>query len=86
MLRSLQAYDWPGNIRQHFDSAPLRRSLVMSLAEAEREHILRVLETTNGQIAGKGGAAAILDLHPNTLRSRMKKLGLAASDVAPKRA
>ena len=26
--------------------------------------------------AGDAGAAEILDLHPNTLRSRMKKLGI----------
>jgi PAS domain S-box-containing protein len=49
--------------------APDRRSL----AEVERDHILGVLEQTNWQIEGADGAAAILGLHPNTLRSRMKK-------------
>jgi transcriptional regulator with GAF, ATPase, and Fis domain len=48
----------------------------MSLADAERQHIETVLQSTQGQIAGQGGAAEILDIHPNTLRSRMKKLGL----------
>jgi chemotaxis protein methyltransferase CheR len=49
-----------------------------TLADNERDHIRAVLEATDGQVAGKGGAAEILDLHPNTLRSRMKKLGISA--------
>jgi sugar diacid utilization regulator len=35
------------------------------------------LETTNGRINGKGGAAELLCLHPNTLRFRMDKLGIS---------
>jgi PAS domain S-box-containing protein len=49
---------------------------VSSLNEAEREHILRALEATGWRINGPNGAAAILKLHPSTLRFRMKKLGL----------
>ena len=48
-----------------------------SLAEVEKRHILRVLENTDWLISGPNGAAAILKLHPNTLRSRMKKLGIS---------
>jgi transcriptional regulator with GAF, ATPase, and Fis domain len=47
-----------------------------SLNEAERRHIEAVLAQTGGVIEGPTGAARILDLHPNTLRSRMKKLGV----------
>ena len=47
-----------------------------TLASVEREHILRVIETTDGVIEGEQGAAAILDVHPSTLRSRMQKLGI----------
>ncbi len=47
-----------------------------ALEEVERRHILRVLESTRGVIEGPKGAARILSLHPNTLRSRMKKLGV----------
>ncbi|MGH9324472.1 MAG: helix-turn-helix domain-containing protein [Vicinamibacteria bacterium] len=47
-----------------------------TLAEMERRHILRVLEKSQWQIAGKGGAAEQLGLKPSTLRSRMEKLGL----------
>lgn len=47
-----------------------------SLEEVERTHILRVLQDTNWVIEGKQGAATRLGLHPNTLRSRMQKLGI----------
>ncbi len=47
-----------------------------TLAEAERSYIERVLQHTNNLIAGKGGAAEILDVPPSTLRHRMRKLGL----------
>ena len=50
-----------------------------SLEEVERAHILAALERTRWVIAGLKGAAAILKLHPNTLRSRMDKLGLKRS-------
>jgi len=51
----------------------------LSLEEVERRHILSVLQQTGGMIEGSKGAARILDLHPNTLRSRMKKLGIKRS-------
>ena len=47
-----------------------------TLQEVNRAHILRVLEDTGWVIEGKQGAAVRLGLHPNTLRSRMQKLGL----------
>jgi formate hydrogenlyase transcriptional activator len=47
-----------------------------SLEQVEKRHILEVLTQTKWVIEGTNGAARILDLHPNTLRSRMKKLGL----------
>jgi formate hydrogenlyase transcriptional activator len=51
-----------------------------SLVAIERDHIQRVLEQTGGVVEGPSGAAQILDMHPNTLRSRMKKLGIRRSD------
>ncbi len=48
----------------------------VTLEEAERRHILRILETTRGRVRGSGGAAEKLGLHEATLRSRMKKLGI----------
>lgn len=46
------------------------------LEAVERRYIESVLEQTGGVIEGQKGAARILGLHPNTLRSRLKKLGI----------
>ncbi len=51
-------------------------SSLRDLAAMEREHILRVLGETDWRIEGPKGAAKILNLHPSTLRLRMKKLGI----------
>jgi len=48
----------------------------LTLDAVERHHIEQILKRTKGQIAGEGGAAEILGLHPNTLRGRMIKLGV----------
>ena len=48
----------------------------VTLQDVERAHIRATLERTRGQISGPGGAAEILGINPNTLRSRMKKLGI----------
>ena len=48
-----------------------------SLEKVQREHILATLTKTNWVIDGPSGAAAILNLNPNTLRSRLKKLGIS---------
>ncbi|HEY3963645.1 MAG TPA: sigma 54-interacting transcriptional regulator [Planctomycetaceae bacterium] len=53
---------------------PSRR--LESLESSQRAHILTALQQTAWIIAGPRGAAQILALHPNTLRSRMKKLGI----------
>jgi len=50
--------------------------LLRPLRDVERQHIQRVLAKSKGRVAGPGGAAEILGLHPNTLRSRMQKLGV----------
>jgi formate hydrogenlyase transcriptional activator len=47
-----------------------------SLEQMERTHILAALDRSAGVIDGSKGAARILNLHPNTLRSRMSKLGI----------
>jgi formate hydrogenlyase transcriptional activator len=47
-----------------------------SLDNVQRRHILRVLERTGWVISGPNGAGAVLDVHPNTLRSLMDRLGI----------
>ena len=48
-----------------------------TLDHVQRAHIIAVLQSTGGVVEGARGAATILGLHPNTLRSRMKKLGIS---------
>jgi formate hydrogenlyase transcriptional activator len=48
----------------------------VTLADAERAHIQRVLEETNWKLSGRDGAAVRLGLPRTTLISRMKKLGI----------
>jgi formate hydrogenlyase transcriptional activator len=50
-----------------------------TLDNVQRAHIRSVLKMTGGVVEGAKGAATILGLHPNTLRSRMRKLGIAPS-------
>jgi formate hydrogenlyase transcriptional activator len=51
-------------------------STMRTLEEAERSQIVKILSETRWRIEGKNGAAAILGLHPSTLRARMHKLGV----------
>jgi formate hydrogenlyase transcriptional activator len=48
-----------------------------TLEEMERRHIREALERARWVIEGSAGAARVLGLHPNTLRSRMAKLGIS---------
>ncbi len=48
------------------------------LDELTTRYIRKVLKLTKGRLEGPHGAARILDIHPNTLRNRMKKLGIKA--------
>jgi len=60
---------------QSFVVAPLSAPSI-SLEDVERQHILAALTQTHWVIEGDKGAARILNLHPNTLRSRLKKMGI----------
>lgn len=44
--------------------------------EQERAFLERVLRRTGGRVHGEGGAAALLDLAPTTLQSKLKKHGI----------
>ena len=47
-----------------------------NLDAVQRAHIESVLEQCGWRINGKGNTAERLGIHPNTLRFRMKKLGV----------
>ena len=47
-----------------------------TLADVEREYILRVLEQTRWKVSGSNSASEILGLERSTLRARMRKLDI----------
>jgi len=49
---------------------------VATLEDIQRQHILRVLDHTGWLMSGPKGAGAILKVHPNTLHSIIKRLGI----------
>lgn len=51
----------------------------LTLDEAACLHITKTLRLTNGKIHGAGGAAELLNINPNTLRARMRSLGILHS-------
>ena len=73
----------PGVERHTERGRPVAESSASGLAAAlektERAHIAAALEKADGVIEGPRGAAKILEMHPNTLRSRMEKLGIRRS-------
>jgi len=75
----------PGPVLQLADkleiSSPLLSSAARTLEETEQNQILKILSETRWRIEGKDGAAAILGLHPSTLRARMRKLGIIRSET-----
>ena len=55
---------------------PMPNGCTDSLDAVQRGHIERVLRECGGRINGPGNAAVRLGIHPNTLRFRIKKLGV----------
>ena len=55
-----------------FESVPGKETL----EQTEYNVILRTLKNVHWKLEGPGGAAELLDLHPSTLRSKMRKLGI----------
>ena len=54
-----------------------------TLRAVERDHILSALDQAGWVIEGPGGAARRLGLHPNTLRSRLKRYGITRPASEP---
>jgi formate hydrogenlyase transcriptional activator len=52
-------------------------SAAVTLADAERDHILDALRETGGVLGGPEGAAARLGMKRSTLYKKMKKLGIS---------
>ena len=75
----------PGPVLQLADKLEISSlslsSTMETLEETERNQILKILSDTRWRIEGKDGAAAILGLHPSTLRARMHKLGIVRPET-----
>ncbi len=54
---------------------------VMTLAQAERQHIKQALIECRGIVGGRRGAARLLGIPRSTLQYRLKKLSLSPSQV-----
>ena len=62
-------------------SSPAISSAIKTLEDTQRSQILKVLTETKWRIEGKDGAAAILGIHPSTLRARLHKMEIARPDT-----
>ena len=69
----IEKFDLPKN-----NSNPLGQQTgkMKSMEEMEKEHIMNALQICNGKVSGSGGAAELLKMQPQTLHSKMKKLGI----------
>lgn len=69
----IEKFDLPTN-----NSNPLEKSngKMLSMEEMEKEHIMNALQICDGKVSGSGGAAELLKMQPQTLFSKMKKLGI----------
>ncbi|MCT2409321.1 sigma-54 dependent transcriptional regulator [Chryseobacterium antibioticum] len=69
----IENFDLP-NITEKPSDQP--QGQLKSMEEMERDHILNALQNSNGKVSGIGGAAELLKIQPQTLYSKMKKLGI----------
>jgi two-component system, NtrC family, response regulator HydG len=58
------------------DEQSTSSGILKSMEEMERDHIMNALESSGGKVSGIGGAAELLKMQPQTLYSKMKKLGI----------
>ncbi len=77
ILTQTQMLDFKSLSLNSAQQADLSTSQSLTMAQAEAAHIVKTLEATQWRISGANGAAAMLDMPPSTLRSRMKKLSIS---------
>ena len=61
-------------------ATPNNETGMLTLDEAQRQHIIKTLDLTRWRVGGERGAAKLLDIKATTLASRMKKLGIERPD------
>jgi formate hydrogenlyase transcriptional activator len=67
----------PDDLKPGAAPADLPAGAAVTLADAEREHILRALRAAHWVLRGPNGAAARLGMKRSTLQWKMKKLGIS---------
>src|SRR5438105_3489771 len=67
----------PGDLKPGAAPADMPEGAAVTLADAEREHIVRALRAAHWVLRGPNGAAARLDMKRSTLQWKMKKLGIS---------
>jgi formate hydrogenlyase transcriptional activator len=67
----------PGDLQPEATQAAAPASAAVTLADAEREHIIGALRETGWVLGGPEGAAARLGMKRSTLYKKMKKLGIS---------
>ncbi len=67
----------------HTENNEISFQQVYPLETITNAYIRFIMHRTDGKIYGPNGAAALLHIHPNTLRSRLQKLGIPFSKQAP---
>ena len=72
MFGHIIGFETPSNER-----APAGAPVTQRLDELEARHIEAILNKVGGRVNGNGGAADLLGINPNTLRHRMRKLGIS---------
>jgi DNA-binding NtrC family response regulator len=73
---TFEHFDMPGKIKGSGILYEMDHNL-LTFDDAMSRHIRQALQISNGKISGAGGAAGLLGTNPNTLRSRMRKLGIS---------
>ena len=69
--------DLGGSLTEKSAAEPLATEAgPLELDHVTKRHIQHVLTLANGKIHGPGGAGELLGINPNTLRFKMKKLGI----------
>jgi formate hydrogenlyase transcriptional activator len=66
-----------GDLQSATTQALMPTAVAVTLADAEREHILGALRETDWVLGGPKGAAVRLGMKRSTLRWKMKKLGIS---------
>ena len=74
----------PSSPKADKDATPEKTIMTREdLRQTEYHNIIRALTETRGKIFGTNGAAALLDIKPTTLASRIKKFKIDRRDFAP---